>query len=67
MLIFQPTVNSSGGDKQNVQCLDCICELGQNAQLLRVDIYYGLRMCLGGRGGTFWLHKESLIFKGAAA
>ena len=32
------TVNSSGSDKQTEQCLDCICQLGQIAQLLCVVI-----------------------------
>ena len=43
------------------------CQLGQNTQLVCVDIYYGLWRGLGGEGGTFWVHRETLTFKGPAA
>jgi len=67
VLKFQQTVNSSGKDKQSEQCRDCICQLGQNTQLVRVDIYYGFWRGLAGVGCAFWLQEEILSFKGPAA
>jgi hypothetical protein len=67
VLIFQTKEDSSGSDKQSEQCLDCFGQIAQNMQLVFVDMYYGLWSGLGGGGGTFWLHIETLTFKGPAA
>jgi len=39
----------------------------RTAQLLCVDINQGFWRSLGGGGGPFWLHKETLTFMGPAS
>jgi len=66
-LIFQPTVKPSGSYIQSYQCLNHISQAGKKCSYLVLTYNQGLWWGLGGAEGTFWLHKETLTFKGPAA
>ena len=63
VLLFQPTVNCRASDNY---CLIALLT-ERTAQLLCVDMTnQGIWRDVGGGGGPFWLHRETLTFMGPA-
>jgi len=67
VLIFQPTVNCRASDKQRHAVSRTALLTERTVQLLCVDINWGFWRGLGGGGGPFWLHRETVTFMGPAA
>jgi len=67
VLIFQPTVKGRARDKQG-RAVSLTTLLNERTmQVLCVDINEGFWRGLGGGGGPFWLHRETLTLMVPAA
>jgi hypothetical protein len=60
-------VNSRASDKQRQAVSRTALLTERTVQLLCIDINQGFLRGLGGGGGLFWLHQETLTFMGPAA